>query len=159
MLVRSPRRFVLFSFAAFLFIFVVIQRSPWAHDNVYVHVPLLQSGGRPNLSAIIGGLNHDRIQAHLEDAWHHVLPKPVQTLSPAVEAKVNASTPTKAQPPWVTGPARTQTSAPFSRPTNVKEYMKSMLKWSRPSWDGHWPPFQDYVDKAYDPNRWEKFNM
>jgi hypothetical protein len=164
MLVRSPRRFMLFSFAAFLFIFVVIQRSPWAHDNVYVQMPLLQSGGRPNLSAIIGGLNHDRIQAHLEDAWHHVLPKPIHSPSAAVETKLNASKASAAlvesHPPWVTAPSRTEMpSAPFARPTNMKEYMKSMLKWNRPSWDGHWPPFADYVDKEYDPNRWEQFDM
>jgi len=47
--------------------------------------------------------------------------------------------------------------APTPWPTNLKEYMKEMLDWDRPSWQGHWPPFQDYVDKAYDPNRWERF--
>ena len=37
--------------------------------------------------------------------------------------------------------------------------MKKMLDWGRPTWDGHWPPFNDYVDKEYDPNRWEQFPM
>jgi hypothetical protein len=127
---------------------------------VYVQVPLLQSGGRPNLSSIISELNHDRIQAHLEDAWHHVLPKPIATPSPAKgNESIVEATPTKVQPPWVTKASGAETSVPFARPTNVKEYMKSMLKWGRPSWDGHWPPFADYIDKAYDPNRWEQFDM
>lgn len=68
--------------------------------------------------------------------------------------------PTKAYPPWVTAPSRTgEFVPPTPRPTNLKEYMTKMLKWPRPSWDGHWPPFKDYINKAYDPNRWEHFDM
>ncbi|KAJ4346889.1 uncharacterized protein N0V89_010822 [Didymosphaeria variabile] len=36
-----------------------------------------------------------------------------------------------------------------------KIYMEEMLDWIRPNWEGHWPPFSDYVDQEYDPNRWE----
>jgi hypothetical protein len=40
-----------------------------------------------------------------------------------------------------------------------RRYMKNMLKWPRPNWNGHWPPFGDYIGKEYDPNRWEHFDM
>ena len=44
-------------------------------------------------------------------------------------------------------------------PSDMNEYMAEMLNWSRPDQDGHWPPYQNYVDKGYDPNRWEAFEM
>jgi hypothetical protein len=170
MLVRSPRRFMFLSFVAFIFIFLVLQQSPWAHENVYEQLPLFHSASRPNLSSIIG-LNNDRLQAHLEDAWQHALPAATPSALDAdlsaggAEAaapivSIDTPRPTESHPPWVTAPSRTEPIAPtFSRPTNLKEYMKSMLKWGRPTWDGHWPPFRDYVDKEYDPNRWEQFDL
>ncbi|KAF1967262.1 hypothetical protein BU23DRAFT_484070 [Bimuria novae-zelandiae CBS 107.79] len=41
---------------------------------------------------------------------------------------------------------------------DAKAYLEDMLDWNRPSWQGHWPPFADYEDKEYDPNRWEEFD-
>lgn len=170
MLVRSPRRFMLLAFLTFVTLFVVLQRSPWARESVYEQLPLFDSASRPNLSSI-PGLNHDRIQAHLEDAWQHAIPaatpSALKVEEPIGEAEPNvpgipdvASSPTESHPPWVTEPSRTEPVAPaFTRPANMKAYMQRMLKWSRPTWNGHWPPFQDYVDKAYDPNRWEQFHL
>ncbi|KAF2801594.1 uncharacterized protein BDZ99DRAFT_512874 [Mytilinidion resinicola] len=46
--------------------------------------------------------------------------------------------------------------------SSSKEYMQQVLEWNRPSnepTDGHWPPYGQYVDKKYDPNRWEGFPM
>jgi hypothetical protein len=38
------------------------------------------------------------------------------------------------------------------------EYMKDILDWERPKHkNGHWPPYEDFVLKDYDPNRWEAF--
>lgn len=198
MLVRSPRRFAILSFIAFIFIFAVLQESPWAHQNVYEQLPPLFKGGssRLNLSEVIG-LESDRIQAHLEDAWQYAIPKATPTTigkeadDVLAEEKKPVATPaaidagliaggadagapivsiqdekpiatkiSDAQPPWVTDASRTEPIAPtFSRPANIREYLKKMLKWSRPTWDGHWPPFKDYIDKEYDPNRWEQFEM
>jgi hypothetical protein len=80
---------------------------------------------------------------------------------PVIVSVGNAKpTATGSHPPWVTDASRTKPIAPtMSRPANMKEYMEKMLKWARPSWDGHWPPFRDYIDKKYDPNRWEQFEM
>jgi hypothetical protein len=46
-----------------------------------------------------------------------------------------------------------------SKVTNVTEYLQQILRWPRPTYKGHWPPYADYVDKDYDPNRWEQFPM
>ena len=45
-----------------------------------------------------------------------------------------------------------------TRISDWTSYVKGMLKWPRPSWEGHWPPFSDYIGKEYDPNRWEYFD-
>lgn len=49
---------------------------------------------------------------------------------------------------------------PTEDPVERAEYMQDMLDWSRPEHrNGHWPPYEDYVDKDYDPNRWEGFKL
>jgi hypothetical protein len=62
--------------------------------------------------------------------------------------------------------------APFSRlmPSKLSkesksnvgfdEYMRDMLKWERPrEKEGHWPSYRDFVNRDYDPNRWEGFQL
>jgi hypothetical protein len=170
MLVRSPRRFVIFCFLGLTFLFIVLQQSPWAQERVYERLPVLKSENRPDLSWI-PGLGRDRLKAHPQDAWQHAVPAAmtggadialIGTGAGALPQILPSASPrpTESHPPWVTAPSRTGFMAPATpRPTNIKEYMQSMLKWDRPTWDGHWPPFQDYVDKQYDPNRWEQFDM
>jgi hypothetical protein len=216
MLVRSPRRFIIVSFIAFIFIFGVLQNSPWAQENVYEQLqPMFKSGGsKANLSENVE-LGSDKLHTHLDDAWQQAIPVPNAVPLPSAQlvgekggkdakkpepsptlvdaqkdagkheaaapiiasggsAKSTASavrinptpgglakpTPAGSHPPWVTDPSRTKPIAPtWSRPANMKAYMQKMLKWARPTWDGHWPPFADYIDKKYDPNRWEEFKM
>jgi hypothetical protein len=162
MLVRSPRRFAILACVAFAFIVLVLQQSPWTKERVYEQIPLFKSNPRPDQSPISN--SGEPAQAHVEDAWQHAVP--VATPSHVAEEKpiepsqIPVASKTKALPPWVTAPSRTASFVPPTpRPTNMKEYMKKMLDWGRPSWDGHWPPFNDYVDKEYDPNRWEQFPM
>lgn len=178
MFVRSPRRFAILSFIALVFIFAVLHQSPWAQDQVYERMPLFNSGRRPQEQELLNeGLGEP--QAHPEDAWGHAVPVPgakpsttdaqlptgaAQVIPPPMEAtrepEVDATKPTKSYPPWVTAPSRTGSFIPPTpKPTNWKEYMTKMLDWPRPSWNGHWPPFGDYVDKKYDPNRWEQFDL
>lgn len=167
MLVRSPRRFAILSFIAFALIFTVLQQSPWTQPKVYEQLPLFDLGSRPPDQSPI----EDGIQAYSEDAWQHAVPfvTPAVTDGELVASRpglsshmvsVPNSQPTKSSPPWVTAPSLTASFVPPTpRPLSMKEYMKEMLKWSRPTWDGHWPPFKEYIDKAYDPNRWEQFDM
>lgn len=176
MFFRSPRRFAIFCFVTLLFICVVLRQSPWAQEKVYERIPMYNLGRHPAEQELLHE-SHEP-QSKPEDAWQHALPKPGANPSPAQSQQATSaakvipppmqasrtptpeSKPTKALPPWVTAPSRTGSFIPPTpQPTNMKEYLKKMLKWPRPSWDGHWPPFQDYVDKAYDPNRWEQFDM
>lgn len=60
--------------------------------------------------------------------------------------------------------ASSPTSFPPALPTENRverdEYMQDILDWSRPEHrNGHWPPYEDYIDKDYDPNRWEGFKL
>jgi hypothetical protein len=170
MLFRSPRRLVFLCFLASIFVFALLQQSPWVHEKVYERLPLFKSGHRPDL-AWGSGLDSDRLKAHPQDAWQHAVPVAMPGAPDIALVEGGAETvphmvpsaapkPTESHPPWVTAPSRTGSIAPPTpRPTNIKQYMQSMLKWDRPSWDGHWPPFRDYINKKYDPNRWEQFDM
>lgn len=159
MFFRSPRRFLVSFILAFIFCFAVLQQSPWARNHVYERLPSYSLGAhRSALDQAILGLNK------IEGAWQQAAQGlaatgHVASSAPAVTAKpASAAHDAVPPPPWVTAPSRTAAVvAPTARPTNLKEYMKEMLDWDRPSWKGHWPPFQDYVNKAYDPNRWERF--
>lgn len=37
--------------------------------------------------------------------------------------------------------------------------IQEFIQWDRPNKGGHWPGYGDYVDKDYDPNRWEGLPM
>jgi hypothetical protein len=50
--------------------------------------------------------------------------------------------------------------APTSVPVPQDEYMRDILDWERPRHkNGHWPPYEDFEHKDYDPNRWEAFGL
>ncbi|KAF2191984.1 hypothetical protein K469DRAFT_719047 [Zopfia rhizophila CBS 207.26] len=133
MLIRSPRKLAFLSLFAFIFILVVLHQSPWASSNVYEQLPLFHSP-KPH---------HDG-----------------STTPDVVDAELQSGTTSKPSPAWTTGSSKTSPLdyASSPRPTNLKQYMKDMLSWNRPSWHGHWPPFGDYINKGYDPNRWEAFD-
>jgi hypothetical protein len=55
---------------------------------------------------------------------------------------------------------KTALPAPTSVPIPYHEYMKDILDWERPKHkNGHWPPYEDFAHKDYDPNRWEAFRL
>lgn len=155
---------------SFLLILAVLHHSPWAQERVYKKLPLFITKDRQELLSVPAPKD-DRLKAHPMHGWQHATSTATSGrigLDITEEEAVNTSQkissddlrPTKSHPPWVTAPSRTEHIAPPTlQPTDLKEYMESMLDWSRPTWDGHWPPFRDYVDKGYDPNRWEQFDM
>ena len=49
--------------------------------------------------------------------------------------------------------------AQTSSAIEIGEYLRDLLRWQRPSRGDHWPPYADYKDKDYDPNRWEAFQQ
>lgn len=134
-MIRSPRRIAFLSLLAAIFVVIILQQSPWAQEKVYERITLLDlSRPRPeNQSPLgLGGEGSEDGPSRTKSGY----------------------------PPWVTAPARIGHYVPaFQRPADMSAYMGRMLKWARPTWGGHWPPFRDYLDKAYDPNRWEQFEM
>lgn len=169
MLFRSPRRFAILTFVSFVFIVAVLQQSPWVNQKVYARISLFSSGtSKPNQEPIHSQDTDQSLPQRLGDFWHQPPPTATPTaIDVELVAGGTGSNPvivpvadSKPNPPWVTAPSRTASFVPPTpRPTNVKDYIIKMLQWSRPSWNGHWPPFEDYVDKEYDPNRWEQFDM
>jgi len=167
MLVRSPRRLAFLSFVAFVCIIAVLQQSPWASTIVYEQLPLFHgspsyptpspdSSPTPSPDSRPSSSPNSSLENNPNVASGRPLDQEV------VDAELNnaAISNKPSPPPWTTAsskPSPLDYSPP--RPTNLKEYMKEMLNWRRPSWEGHWPPFVDYVDKEYDPNRWEEFEM
>ncbi|KAF2402956.1 hypothetical protein EJ06DRAFT_541772 [Trichodelitschia bisporula] len=54
----------------------------------------------------------------------------------------------------------TESDAPQQTGVQLDEYLKDLLNWQRPlASDGHWPRYEDYADRDYDPNRWEAFKL
>jgi hypothetical protein len=78
-----------------------------------------------------------------------------------VEEQVYSGSNPQARPPAPYGRLRpflgqkdTKSSVSFN------EYIRDILRWERPKErDGHWPPYRDFVNRDYDPNRWEGFQL
>jgi hypothetical protein len=69
----------------------------------------------------------------------------------------------KAQLPHAQEPVMQESSAveeyatETSSSIGIGEYLRDLLRWQRPNRGDHWPPYNDYKDRDYDPNRWEAF--
>ncbi|KAF2448809.1 hypothetical protein P171DRAFT_461508 [Karstenula rhodostoma CBS 690.94] len=157
MIVRSPSRFALVLFVAVVGVVAVWQRSPWARARAYVYQrvpvaafavpkqnPMSIKDGRLNASTtrleglLLGGISTLRSEVGVLD--------------------VKKADETAAPPPWETLEGKgSRLDYEDVRVGEEKKYMDEMMDWSRPSGVGHWPPFEDYVNKDYDPNRWEEF--
>jgi hypothetical protein len=153
MIIRSHCKLLLLSCLAFICILAIWQQSSWSTANAYVQLSLfddLRQKPIPSEDEIpkewFGKLRKPEIVDPGPVTGGTRLMKPQQPLKPQ-----------RTTPPWVTGSSNSSLARP--QPTDMNEYMKSMLNWDRPNWEGHWPPFADYVDQEYDPNRWEQFDM
>lgn len=188
MLVRSPRKLVFLAFAAFFFVLLVLRQSPWVDGTalVYEQIPLWHAGekggaanqgqdeltsqtgnengnGNPNVNDIGNTVSEGGKSNADEDKSSSVVDA---ELSAGGAPSTGVSTvvpedeePSKVTPPWVSDSSKGSPLDYTPKPTDLKKYLREMLNWNRPSWNGHWPPFNDYVDKEYDPNRWEQFDM
>ncbi|KAF2113683.1 hypothetical protein BDV96DRAFT_496189 [Lophiotrema nucula] len=138
MLIRSPRKLLFLSFAAFLFILAVYKQSPWTTSSMYEQMPLFSP--RPFNSHGNGSSK-------------------TPAVGDAVPGKEKQG-PGRPRLPWLSEASK-MIPLDYRPPntTNLKEYVTEMLNWSRPTWVGHWPPFGDYINMEYDPNRWEQFDM
>ncbi|KAF1812152.1 hypothetical protein P152DRAFT_26783 [Eremomyces bilateralis CBS 781.70] len=144
------RRLALLSFFAFVFvsicaIFTKRFENPWAADR---HVEVAKPGPLPPV--IKAG------QIHYQEEKD---PSPSKTAQGENGSPPAKSEGTSTQRTLVTAPPREtrRKSKAWSPPTTPLD-MDEMLDWNRPGHvDGHYPPYEDYVDYNYDPNRWEGF--
>jgi hypothetical protein len=130
MLSRSSRRVALLSFFPFLLFLFLIHRLPYGAN--------LEHGYTRFTTKLHP--DEDTNEAHLKaEGWET----------------------SKGRPQW--GPVEWQPSestsagaASSAETSSTKAYMQQILNWGRPrEEDGHWPSYGHYIDKKYDPNRWE----
>ncbi|KAF2646929.1 hypothetical protein P280DRAFT_21741 [Massarina eburnea CBS 473.64] len=139
MLARSPRKLALLSFFVFVFFVAVWHESPWATHSVYEKLPLFN------------GMKQQPIPNEKS-----------RPLTPGAAIQQGSQeTLNENAGPWKSDSPKGSANLDYaaSRPSDLREYMKKMLNWPRPNWSGHWPPFGDYINTEYDPNRWENFPM
>jgi hypothetical protein len=163
MIVRGHRKLPFLCCIGFICLLAVWHQSPWTTTRVYERLTLLKDvdiqqsipsgaengmwkawSGRPSLPKVV---NPELVAGNTGSM------KPQELLESETPAR-----------PWVTVPSNSILHASLpqdasSWPKDIKEYVKGMLEWDRPNWEGHWPPFADYVNKEYDPNRWERFDL
>ena len=129
-----PRRLAFLSFVAFLLILAVLHQSPWSSAIAYEQLSLFPTSNPLHTSS-------EPDQKPLWESGKGRLPWELGKMKSLVDGVEDTN--------------RTRPTTELS----WRKYMKSMLTWPRPKWDGHWPPFGDYIGKDYDPNRWEHFDM
>ena len=146
------RRALLFiSLVAFVFIVYTSQRQPTVLIPVYHAADFSASFGRQtfDFSAKHGSdLSSHLTSVHVEEGDR--TPKwggPVPGMLVKADAPiVNPASPLAKKP------------SPPQPTSGIADYMKLMMKWNRPDHvDNHWPPYENYQTRTYDPNRWEAF--
>ena len=139
MLLRSPRNLAFLSTVVLLFIFAVLRQSPWTAAIAYEQIPLFGSGPgskNPHSSTPAPGSDDTGYQTPVTGSRR--LPWELGSKKSLVDGEEDKN--------------RTKVE-------DWRDYLQGMLKWPRPSYNPHWPPFSEFFGKGYDPNRWEHFSM
>lgn len=153
MLLPSTRRLALLSLLALFAIALCIRNSPYLANLNYDKIYSLQrpiSGISKDGFALAPGVDEVPLNKPNQET-------PTTTRGPAgwygmASVQTPTSTPSK--------PSPTSTEADALADLSWKDYMKKMLQWGRPGHDDwHWPPYEDFIGKSYDPNRWEEFPL
>jgi hypothetical protein len=77
-----------------------------------------------------------------------------------IEDQVHSSIQPHTKPPPPFSRLRPQGLKDSKSFVSVDEYMGDILRWERPNErEGHWPPYKDFINRDYDPNRWEGFQL
>ncbi|GAB7356847.1 hypothetical protein MBLNU459_g7720t1 [Dothideomycetes sp. NU459] len=78
-------------------------------------------------------------------------PPPTTSLPPPPPADGGSSAPRPTGP----APAKVQGGEQATYAEIQRNISKFIHSWTRPNDPGHWPSFDGYIEKNYDPNRWE----
>lgn len=165
MLIRSPRKLAILSFFAFGIVLFVLHDAPWTTTTMsrfsisrqQLRLALFDTDGSTAVDTSAAEYGSGKEQQQLTDSVYGddgVKAGTASSMLPWQKLELERQNGKKKS--VVDG----SEDANRTRLTSVeewKEYLRGMLKWPRPEWEGHWPPFGDYKDREYDPNRWEEF--
>lgn len=162
MITRSPSKLTLLLLLTLFLAVVVWHRSPWSHAQIYVYqrLPFITPKQNP-----LPNPNPNEAQKPLDLSRPGHIPAGIPDGPNVNGGRPDFKNPgwmkqnkTTKPPPWETmKESGNRLDYESVHPQDMKAYMREMLDWNRPDYSDHWPPFDDYLDQGYDPNRWEEF--
>jgi hypothetical protein len=175
----SPRRLAVLTVLVFLAIVVLVRNSTYSEYLPKYDLPTFGNAKVPQ--DISTGSSSFKEGSALSEPWQeykseqdkvHAAPPPpkeeeyeekVEITSLPTSASHSSTTSTSSKS-VSTSASKTSSSAkitPFVHATykELQAKIKEFIQWDRPDKGGHWPGYGDYVDKDYDPNRWEGLPM
>jgi hypothetical protein len=173
----SPRRLAVLTVLVFLAIVVLIRNSTYSEYLPSYDLPSFGNAKVPQ--DISTGSNSFKEGSTPTEPWQEYKSEQdkVQPAPPpkeeeyeekievtSIPTSVSHSTTTSASTSVSTSASKTGSSAkitPFVHASykELQAKIKEFIKWDRPEKADHWPGYDTYVDKAYDPNRWEGLPM
>jgi hypothetical protein len=182
----SPRRLAVLTVLVFLAIVVLVRNSTYSEYLPKYDLPSFGNAKVPQ--DISTGSNSFKEGSALSEPWQEykseqdkVQPAPPPPKEEEYEEKVEVtSIPTSVSHSTTTstsksGSTSVSTSAstsasktsssakitPFVHASHkeLQAKIKEFIQWDPPDKGDHWPGYGDYVDKDYDPNRWEGLPM
>ncbi|KAH0388130.1 hypothetical protein KCU92_g1026, partial [Aureobasidium melanogenum] len=173
----SPRRLALLTVLVFLALVVIVRNSTYSE---YLPKYDLPAFGKIQADTSTGS-NSFKEDSSQSDLWQEYKPDQdkVQPAPPpppkeeeyeekievtSIPTSTSHSTSTSSSTSASTSGSKTASSAkitPFVHASykELQAKIQDFIQWDRPNKGDHWPGYGDYVDKDYDPNRWEGLPM
>jgi hypothetical protein len=182
----SPRRLAVLTVLVFLAIVVLVRNSTYSEYLPKYDLPSFGNGKVPQ--DISTGSNSFKEGSALSEPWQEYKseqdkvqqapPPPKEeeyeekvevtsiptSISHSTTVSTSKSVSTSVSTSASTSASKTSSSAkitPFVHASHkeLQAKIKEFIQWDPPDKSDHWPGYGDYVDKDYDPNRWEGLPM
>ncbi|KAG9543634.1 hypothetical protein KCV04_g21817, partial [Aureobasidium melanogenum] len=173
----SPRRLALLTVLVFLALVVIVRNSTYSEYLPKYDLPSFGKGPQ-DTSTGSNSFKEDSSQSELwqeykpdQDKVHPAPPPPPKEEEYEEKVEVTSiptstshSTSTSSSTSASSSGSKTASSAkitPFVHASykELQAKIQEFIQWDRPNKGDHWPGYGDYVDKDYDPNRWEGLPM
>lgn len=183
----SPRRLAILTVLVFLAIVVLVRNSTYSEYLPSYDLPSFSNGKVPQDTTTGSksfGEDAPAQDTTKQDLWHEYKPAEDKThvTEPAAEEEYEEKPKVIAVDHTSTSSHSSSASSSTSHSTSattaasesdkasispiehssyseIQEKIKEFIQWDRPDTPGHWPGYGDYVNKDYDPNRWEGLPM
>lgn len=161
----SPRRLILLAVFLFFAVLILIRNSQYSeYLPKYDLSKFTSSGSKDSKTHATDGK---------AEMWRPYSPSHETSISTSVPAdgeqhnqdqplpspSMSISTPQQgtSSPLSLTASSSTATITPLVHPTyqQLQEKIQNFIDWTPPDIPNHWPSWDEYKDKDYDPNRWE----